>query len=359
MSSRSIPAAKVGQGRFTYAVDPSWSEIPTEWPIPDVSGVGVDDQDRVYVLSPNQQTVFIYSRDRHPIGAWKVPAPDGAVVPDGKSFVSLGADDRAPRYVYPHTLTIGPASTVFVTDNQDNTVRLFSVEGELLMTIGASGVASDTGSSSDFRTVVRSAGPFNGPAKVAVAPSGDLYVADGYRNARIHCFTSEGQLKFSWGEPGEGKGQFRVPHSLAITDQDEVAVADRENNRVVFFDLHGTYIREWANLSRPVDIAIDREGNFYILELGLYATVWGFLPKYDPSKPCSRISIFTKEGDLLARWGTRDASTLGSFYTPHAIALDSGGDIYVGETNWVIEQGRGEGPSGGRTLQKFRRQNIV
>ena len=65
-------------------------------------------------------------------------------------------------------------------------------------------------------TVERAAGPFNGCTNVAIAPNGDLYMADGYGNARVHCFSPDGTLRFSWGEPGTGPGQFHLPHSIAV-----------------------------------------------------------------------------------------------------------------------------------------------
>src|SRR5207244_10987232 len=47
-----------------------------------------------------------------------------------------------------------------------------------------------------------SGAPFHYPTNLAVGPAGDLYVADGYGNARIHRFAPDGRLLQSWGEPG-------------------------------------------------------------------------------------------------------------------------------------------------------------
>ena len=62
----------------------------------------------------------------------------------------------------------------------------------------------------------RAAGPFNYPSEMVADPAGDLYVSDGYRNARVHRFAADGRLLHSWGEPGSGPGQFHLPHGIAL-----------------------------------------------------------------------------------------------------------------------------------------------
>ena len=59
--------------------------------------------------------------------------------------------------------------------------------------------------------VTHAGGPFNIPAGVAVAPSGEVFVADGYANCRVHRFSAEGEHLASWGAPGEGAGHFNLP----------------------------------------------------------------------------------------------------------------------------------------------------
>ena len=77
---------------------------------------------------------------------------------------------------------------------------------------------SDTGCEVAGALVPRAAGPFNYPAELVPSPSGDLYVADGYRNARVHRFDNDGRLKYSWGKPGkEHPYEFHLPHSLLVT----------------------------------------------------------------------------------------------------------------------------------------------
>ena len=84
--------------------------------------------------------------------------------------------------------------------------------------LGRNGVHSDTGCEVAGALVPRAAGPFNYPTELVPSPSGDLYVSDGYRNARIHRFDNDGNHKFSWGKPGkEHPYEFHLPHSLLVT----------------------------------------------------------------------------------------------------------------------------------------------
>ena len=76
--------------------------------------------------------------------------------------------------------------------------------------------------------------PFNHPADIAIAPNGDIYVADGYGNSSVHRFSAEGKHLMTWGGPGKGRGQFTTPHGIWVDARDRVFVADRENDRVQF-----------------------------------------------------------------------------------------------------------------------------
>ena len=142
------------------------------------------------------------------------------------------------------------------------------------------------------------------------APSGDLYVTDGYRNARIHRFSSDGQLVGSWGEPGKtDPNQFHLPHSLAVDEGGKVYVCDRENHRIQVFTTDGEYITMWTDIQRPMDITIGKDGVFYVSEGGV-----------DGSS--SRISLLDTEGKVLARFDCRGPG--------HGSWVDSHGDIYLG-----------------------------
>src|SRR4030095_8652761 len=141
---------------------------------------------------------FVFSRSQHPVVVTDA---------DGAFLFSWGKD----QFVRPHGITIGPDNCVYCTDDSDHTVRKFTREGKLLLTLGTSGRPSDTGATSlDFRGIQRAAGPFHYPTNIALSPAGEIYVSDGYGNARVHKFTPDGKLLMSWGAPAGAAGEFRI-----------------------------------------------------------------------------------------------------------------------------------------------------
>lgn len=298
-----------GEGGFCYESAHHWAQLPNGWTFLDVGGIAIDSDDRVFVVNRSDHPVVIFDADGRVLDSW------------GAGFFG-----RA------HGCCMCPDDTIYCTDDLNHTVSKFSMEGGLLMTLGEKGKGSDTGYVNTFSLwdslsrIVRGAPPFNRPTGVAVGPSGDVYVADGYGNARLHRFSSSGTFASSWGEPGSAIGCFRLPHSVRVDDSERVWVADRENNRIQIFDSEGGFIDQWTDLVRPTDLFIDnRAGTVYVTEL------------------CNRVSIFTIGGRLLARWGNTGASIENAlFVSPHAIAVDSRGDIYVGEvamTGWRVDRG--------------------
>jgi DNA-binding beta-propeller fold protein YncE len=178
-------------------------------------------------------------------------------------------------FARPHGTTVGPDDSVYCTDDMGHTVRKFSPDGEPLLTLGTRTRPSDTGATSiDFRRIKYAGPPFHYPTNLAVARSGNLYITDGYGNARVHAFSPDGVLLFSWGSPGSGPGQFHVPHGIAIDREGVVYVADRENGRIQLFTPEGEFLDEWPGLARPAQVFIDRGGRFYVAELGYRAGMW-------------------------------------------------------------------------------------
>ena len=209
------------------------------------------------------------------------------------------------------------------------------------MTIGEKGKATDNGYVRTFDfweslgKIQRGTPPFNRPTGVDIGPDGDIYVADGYGNARVHKFSKDGKLLLSWGEPGGKPGQFRLPHNLKVDKKGRVWVADRENHRIQIFNSEGKFLDQWTDFIRPTDLFIDeKNGLVYVCELSM------------------RVHVLSMDGKLLAKWGnTGMKKEEALFLAPHAIAVDSRGDIYVGEVSSTAMQ-VDKGP---RTIQKFAR----
>jgi len=105
---------------------------------------------------------------------------------------------------------------------------------------------------------------FCGTTDIAFAPSGRIFISDGYANARILEYNAKGKRVREWGEPGTGPGQFHLPHGIAIDAQNILYVADRENGRIQRFSLDGKYIGEWGDLGKTFSLKITPAGELWI-----------------------------------------------------------------------------------------------
>lgn len=166
----------------------------------------------------------------------------------------------------------------------------------------------------------------------------------------MHKYSPEGQYQLSWGEPGVDAGQFIRPHNVAIDSQDRVYVADRECHRVQVFDADGGFITMFNNIHRPDGMTLGPDGNLYIGELN------GMGGVDDAPGLGHRVSIISRDGELLARFGDPvEGDTAGSFIAPHGIAVDSHGDIYVSEVSFTIRGSKMNPPKELRSISKLRR----
>jgi DNA-binding beta-propeller fold protein YncE len=322
----------VGQNGFQYRVHVGWEQLPAGWTFVEVAGVATDAAGNVFVFNRGEHPMIVFDRAGRFLRSW------------GEGV-----------FVRPHGLTIGPDDAVYCVDDSGHTVRKFTPEGQLLLTLGTPGQRSDTGATTiDYRTILRAGGPFNLPTNLALSPSGEMFVADGYGNARVHRFSPEGELISSWGEPGAGPGQFHVPHGIAVDAHGTVFVADRENDRLQFFTPEGTFLGQWTDIARPCQVFFDVAGNVFVAELGYRA---GMFPGTEPppgNPTGGRMSVFNAAGELQARWGGGDQPCQpGDFFAPHDVWVDRFGDLYVGEVTWSAGANRGVVPPDCHSLQKF------
>ena len=312
-----VSPVKLGCGRFTYEVDVDWEKLPQGYSWQESTTVAVDSKDRVYVFNRSEHPVIVFDRDGNFLSSW------------GEGL-----------FTRPHGLTLGPDDTLYCTDDGDHTVRQCTLDGRVLMTIGVPGKPTE----------YQSGLPFNRCTDVALDPkTSDLYISDGYGNSRVHKFSSDGKLLFSWGAPGTDPGEFNIVHTIATDKEGYVYVADRESHRVQVFDSNGNFETQWVNLHRPCALFISEEQHVYIGELGSAMKVNQSLPNIGP-----RITIMNTRGERLARLGHLGYGTgVGQFIAPHGISLDSHGDIYLSEVAWTEKYNRGEQPQKIRSLQKL------
>ena len=321
-----------GHNRIEYEVLEGWQRLPEGWSFVEVAGVATDSQDRVYAFNRGEHPMIVFDRDGRFLTAW------------GEGV-----------FTNAHGIHVGPDDTIYCADNFDHTVRVFTPDGTLVRTLGEKDAPSETGFTAWETPVQRAAGPFNMVTNVALAPDGSLYVSDGYGNARVHKFAADGTLQFSWGEPGSGPGQFRLPHAIAVDRRGTVYVADRENSRIQVFTAAGEYVTEWPHVDRPDDLYIDADENLFVAELGfefgrMPANMSAAIPRHAPH---ARVSVLTLDGEVQTRFGGPDPAAPGNFYAPHGIWADSRGDLYVGEVTYSAGGKQGLIPLDAHCLQKF------
>ena len=321
----------VGSGENVYEVVQNWPKLPPGWSLDEVAGVAVDSEDCVYVFNRGRHPMIVFDTDGNFLRSW------------GEELFSC-----------PHSVRIGQDGMIYCVDRDGHTVRKLTPEGELVLTLGAKDRPSETGAQGlDFRTVRHSSGPFNYPTDIAFGPSGELFVSDGYGNARVHRFAHDGELLTSWGEPGDGTGCFNLPHAIWIDKAKRLYIADRENSRIQIFTLDGDFITQWRDANRPTCISMDDKGAVYVTELGYLVGLFPGMRAPSGREPLPRLTIRSMKGKVLARWGGEDRCSPGNFYAPHAVCIDSRGDLYVGEVTRTTGA-----PPGCHTIQKFVRENI-
>ena len=275
----------VGSGKYTYELVEDWAKLPEGWSLGQTAMV-TDSQDRVYLFNRGEHPLIVLDQDGNFLTSW------------GEGVLTAA-----------HGMFIDGDENLYLPVINSHVVLKYSQDGNLLMTLGTWDQPSDTGWSGNASdTVLRAAGPFHRPSDVAISPEGDLYISDGYGNARVHRFSSDGELKFSWGRPGKTEpGEFHVPHGVWVHTDGRVFVCDRENDRIQIFNLEGGFLDQWTGLSRPCDIYIDQDEVLFVPELDAF------------------MSILSIDGEVLAKWdGPTEAGA-------HAVWLDSRGDIYVNQ----------------------------
>jgi sugar lactone lactonase YvrE len=214
-----------------YAIERDFGQLPPGIEPARVSMVAVDRRGFVHVLRRGPVPVVVFDA----VGAFQRSYGEGQIFD-------------------PHGITIDHQDRVLIVDRDAHQVLAFDIAGVLLFTLG------ERHSPSWER-------PFNHPTKVAVAADGEIYVADGYANARVHRFDPHGRLLASFGAVGHGPGAFLCPHAVIVDQQDRVVVVDRENDRVQLFDRNGGWLETWDGLSRPMDLCQTGDGTILVTDL--------------------------------------------------------------------------------------------
>ena len=311
-------ATKFGEGKMTFTLDENWGKLPAGMNYGLGCAVVVDSKDRIFVTSRSPNAcVVIFDRDGKILETWSKEVKD-----------KFGYDQQ--QYVATaHGLywsKEGDHEFLYWTENVDAPqgkprigARVYKTDmtGKILYQIGNVEKESETLQKFDFTN----------PTDVAVAANGDIYVVDGYGSQLVHRFDKNFKLIKTIGGPGAENGKFKVCHGIwvsTLNKEPEIYIADRHNDRLQVFSMDLQFKRIVGGVRNPCCF-YQHDGHLYIPDLGARLTVLDAKDKV-VAHLGDGLSARDKKVDIV-----KDHPELFAF--PHALALDSKGDIYVVE--WV------------------------
>jgi sugar lactone lactonase YvrE len=274
-----------------------------------VAGIAVDASSNVWVFHRGKIPVEVYSAAGKPVRAW-------------------GEGD----FREPHQIRIDRDGNIWLVDSGLHTVRKFTTDGRVLLTLGTPGAPGDDSTH------------FNRPTDVAITAAGEIFVADGYGNNRVVHFDERGEFVKAWGSLGAGRGMFSIPHSIAVDSLGRLYVADRNNARIQVFDQSGRFLDEWRELMVPWHIVITDNDEIYICgsspmrwpRLPIPGLIVGIPPKDQ------LVMAFTADGRVKRLWAFPKGHHAGELDWVHGMAADRAGNLYLGDIQ-------------GKRVQKFLR----
>ncbi len=299
--------------RSGYTLVGDWPHYPSDMRFEMGSGVAVDDAGIIYLFTRDiehwaahplamqdkmgKSSISMFDRDGEYLGKWG---------PSDERGFALGA----------HTLYIEKDGMFWTTDRDGHTVKKYTPEGELLLTLGTFAEWGDDESH------------FNGPTAVLVQDDGNIVVADGYWNSRLLWFTADGEFIRSVGQWGRGPAEFNTPHAIAQDSQGRILVADLVGgNFHDYMTVPGQIAEHRTRVERGWQHRIQRldpDGNYidewtHILPLSI--TTYG--DRIYASDRMSNLAILDEEnGEVLER-----VDDIAIYI--HQLAMDAHGDLYT------------------------------
>jgi DNA-binding beta-propeller fold protein YncE len=285
-TSVALSGAQARWPELRYSPVPDWPALPDGWNFGETAGVAVDGDENVYV----------FNRSPHPLIQF---------TPAGKFMRSL----LEGMITSAHSVRVDGYGNIWVVDVKGHTVLKLNPAGRVTIVLGRRDAPGTNETS------------FDQPTDVAVAPSGDFYVTDGYGNSRVLKFSKDGTLVKQWGKKGSAPGEFNLPHAVVLDSSGRVYIGDRNNDRIQIVTPDGEFIKEWKDIGSPWGMAMNAAGEIFMSD-----------GKND------RVLKLSAEGRVLGVLGSRGKQP-GQFAYPHHMAVGKKGDIYVSEIlNWRVQK---------------------
>jgi hypothetical protein len=325
-----------------FQVDPFWPKpLPNDWVTGNVGGTCVDKDDHVFIVTRTADPTNLTAAEKE-IG--KAAPPVIEFDPEGNVINSWGDPKVMPSGA--HDCYFDYEGNIWIGGNTDAIAQKYSRDGKLLLQIGTK-KKFDTADGTDKGAALNASQTLlNKPASFAVDPAnGEIYIADGYGNRRIVVFDRHGKFIRQFGrqataaenDAGVGGVFLGIVHCVVIANDGLLYVADRDGKRIQVFDKLGNFKKNILIKRRRADLA----GN---------GSPWWFLLSRDQAQKYLYVAdgldevIWTLDrdsGQTLSGFG-RLGHMAGEFTFLHTIAMNSKGDLFIGET------------VGGRRVQKFK-----
>jgi sugar lactone lactonase YvrE len=303
----------LGAGDYQYECIHDWGEVPSKIAYGNTHSVVEDSEGFIWV----QHTVHASS-----------PSDDTLLVfdPKGKFVRSMGPEFKGGAHGL-HIRKEGSQDFLYISDTKNARVVKMSAKGEKVWEIGYPDMAEPYQPGPDGKKKKYS------PTNVAIAPNGDVYVADGYGSHYVNQYDKNAKYIRTIATPGKEPGQLNNPHGIIVDERGKATllVADRGNNRLQFMTLEGQHLSFAGNVKKPCHFQ-EQKGVLLIPDLD------------------ARVTLLDKENRLIAHLGEdtsgqhyelrkrpRTEFIVGKFVCPHGACFDRHGNIFVAE--WV-EVGR-------------------